>query len=88
MAVDAWDQTSVAYEETHPMAKDEKNIHGIGARYTSTKVEKASHLDADPYANRIVKFYNPNKINPICGKPVAYKLAPMATQMLLAHPTS
>jgi primary-amine oxidase len=31
---------------------------------------------------------NPNKINPISGKPIGYKLVPTPSQLMLAHPDS
>lgn len=38
--------------------------------------------------NLTVKITNQSKLNPVSGKPVAYKLVPSASQLLLAHPES
>jgi primary-amine oxidase len=38
--------------------------------------------------NLTVKITNPSKLNPVSGRPVAYKFIPTASQLLLAHPDS
>jgi primary-amine oxidase len=38
--------------------------------------------------NLTIKMTNPSKLNPISGKPVAYKFIPSASQLMLAHPDS
>ena len=38
--------------------------------------------------NLTVKITNPSKLNPVSGKPVAYKFIPSASQLMLAHPDS
>ncbi len=47
-----------------------------------------SGYDASPQTNLTVKMTNPSKLNPVSGKPVAYKFIPTASQLLLAHPDS
>jgi primary-amine oxidase len=36
----------------------------------------------------LIDSTNPNKLNPVSGRPVAYKLVPTPSQLLLAHPDS
>jgi len=38
--------------------------------------------------NLTVKMTNQSKLNPISGKPVAYKFIPTPSQLMLAHPDS
>jgi primary-amine oxidase len=36
----------------------------------------------------IIKIVNPSQTNPISGRNIAYKLVPMPSQLMLAHPES
>lgn len=53
-----------------------------------TPIKTSQYLDASPFTNLTVKMTNPSKLNPVSGKPVAYKFIPSATQLMLAHPDS
>ena len=80
---------SVQVEESHPVPMNEAtNPNGNFYKVTNETIERAGWLDAAPDLNRTVKIINPHRKNPISGKPVAYKFAPLATQKLLADPHS
>ena len=82
-------KNSVLYEESLRVPKHPKiNPHGNFYKVQETIVEESQWLDAKPEANRIIKIINPNKKNPISGKPVGYKFAPAPTQLLLADDDS
>lgn len=87
-AVDGHNNTAVI-EESLPVKMDDKtNPRGNYYEVVKTPIKSSQWLDADISKNRIVKITNPNSLNPISGRPVSYKFAPMATQLLLADPDS
>lgn len=67
---------------------EEENPHGNAWRVVKTPFETSGPADAAPFANRAFKILNENKINPISGNPVGYKLVPQPCQLLLASQTS
>jgi primary-amine oxidase len=82
---------SLQVEETEPMPINDTNIHNphrVGFVAKSYIVTCESGLDLDFSKNRVFKLVNENSINPVTGTPVAFKLLPAFSQMLLAHPTS
>ncbi|KAJ5312024.1 hypothetical protein PENANT_c022G05685 [Penicillium antarcticum] len=84
-------ENSLQVEESHPMPINDPNIHNpFGAGYTTKSkiiTEEGGH-DLDFATNRTFKMINENKLNPITGTPVGFKLLPCYSQMLLAHPQS
>jgi Cu2+-containing amine oxidase len=87
-AIDAYDNSILAYDETKPMPRDEKNPYGVGFEATTTRVEKETAFNLDASVNRVIKFLNPDKLNPVTGKPIGYKLTAPPTQLGLAVPGS
>jgi primary-amine oxidase len=53
-----------------------------------TPITISSGIDAEPQRHRVFKIQNKNKLNPISGKPVSYKIVLPATQLLLADKNS
>ncbi|CAG8950627.1 hypothetical protein HYFRA_00002836 [Hymenoscyphus fraxineus] len=87
-AIDGTNNT-VVIEESHPVPfSPERNPAGNFYEIIQTPVTKSQGFDAAPHNNRIVRIINPNKTNPISGKPVSYKFQPPPTQKLLAQPGS
>ncbi len=87
-AIDGYSNTVVAEESVPmPMSK-EFNPYGSGYEVKQRPITTSQHFDASPTTNLTVKMINPSKLNPISGKPVAYKFIPSASQLLLAHPDS
>lgn len=87
-AIDGHANTVVSEESIPiPMSKD-MNPWGNGYQVRQTLITKSQHLDASPWTNRTIKMINPQRLNPISQKPVAYKFIPAASQLLLAHPDS
>jgi len=87
-AIDGHSNTVVAEESLPvPMSK-EINPWGNAYEVRQTPIKRSTFFDASPQTNLTVKITNPSKLNPISGKPVSYKFAPMASQLLLAHPDS
>jgi primary-amine oxidase len=82
-------KNSVLYEESLPVPMNQRtNPHGNFYEVRQTVMDRSQWLDAKPENNRIIKMINPNKRNPISGKPVGYKFTPLPTQKLLADPES
>jgi primary-amine oxidase len=82
---------SLQVEETEAMSISDPNIHnqfGVGFITTSHIVSEETGVDLDHFKNRVFKIVNENSINPITGTPIAFKLLPSYSQMLLAHQTS
>ncbi|KAK4200371.1 copper amine oxidase [Triangularia verruculosa] len=82
---------SLAVEESVPMAVDDAGVHNpfsVGYVTNSTVVESEQGLDLDFTKARTFKIINENKINPITGTPVGFKIFPCYSQMILAHPDS
>ncbi|RPB26295.1 hypothetical protein L211DRAFT_781996 [Terfezia boudieri ATCC MYA-4762] len=90
--IDPWiegPQNTVLYEESHVLPwNEETNPHGNGYEVRQTVLKKSGWADAAPHHNRVFKIVNPNHLNPISGRPVGYKFALPATQLMLAHPES
>ncbi|KAF5568905.1 primary-amine oxidase [Fusarium pseudoanthophilum] len=82
---------SLVVEESKPLPIDDPGVHnpfGVGYVTESQAVEEEGGFDLDFTKARTFKFVNENKINPITGTPVGFKLMPFYSQMLLAHPES
>lgn len=76
-------------EESHALpADDPDNPFGVGYTTVQHPVEKETFLDTDITKGRTFKIVNESVINPMAEKPVAYKLVPHYSQLLLAHPSS
>ncbi|UPK94782.1 hypothetical protein LCI18_005717 [Fusarium solani-melongenae] len=87
-AIDGSNNT-VVQEESLPVAMDPKtNPHGNLYEVRKTPIAKSGGFDVEPLNNRVFKVQNTEKINPISGRPVGYKLVTPATQKLLADPRS
>ena len=74
--------------EVHPMPRNDFNPHGVGYAAHESIVARSAGLDTDYDTNRTFKITNPNILNPINGKPVAYKIQSPPFQKMVAHPTS
>jgi len=84
-------QNSLVVEESHPMPIQDPKVHnpfGIGYTTTSQIIAHETGLDLDHSVNRTFKIVNEGVINPVTNGPVGYKLSPLYSQMLLAHPSS
>lgn len=79
---------SVVYDEAHAMPRSDFNPHGVGYEVKSTVVETSSGLDLDYDVNRIFKIQNSSSLNPVNGKPVAYKIHAPPFQKMLADKDS
>ncbi|KAE8382291.1 copper amine oxidase [Aspergillus bertholletiae] len=79
---------SLQVEESTPMPLDDSNPFGVGYTTTPRIVEHESGLDLDFATNRSFKIINEHSTNPITNTPVAFKLLPCYSQMLLANPHS
>ncbi|CDK27216.1 unnamed protein product [Kuraishia capsulata CBS 1993] len=80
---------SVAYDDVLQMAPHTKeNPHSVGFYSQRTFVEKSGSIAQNPWTNRAYKIVNENVINPTTKKPVAYKVALPARNMILGHPDS
>jgi primary-amine oxidase len=82
---------SLVVEESKPLPIDDPAVHNpfsVGYVTESQTVEEEGGFDLDFTKARTFKFVNENKINPITGTPVGFKLMPFYSQMLLAHPDS
>ncbi|KAI5467656.1 copper amine oxidase [Mariannaea sp. PMI_226] len=89
-AIDGYTNT-LQVEESKAMPINDPNVHNpfsVGYVTNSTNVEHEQGLDLDFTKNRVFKMVNENKINPITGTPVGFKILPSYSQLLLAHPDS
>ncbi|KAI3620148.1 hypothetical protein CBS9595_002115 [Malassezia furfur] len=82
------DGNSLQVVDSVPMPLDKYNPYGIGYRTESRTVKESGTEDLDVSKGRVFKIINPNKINPTSLLPVGYKLVPIVSQMMIAHPTS
>jgi primary-amine oxidase len=74
----------LVYDEAHALPRSELNPHGTGYIVNTTPVTTSSGLDLAPDANRVFKIQNSARLNPINGKPVAYKIHAPPFQRILA----
>ncbi|KAK2056898.1 copper amine oxidase [Colletotrichum caudatum] len=87
-AVDG-NENTVVQEESLPLRMDRRtNPSGNLYEVRQTPVATSGGFDAAPMSNRVFKVQNRRRTNPVSGKPVAYKITPPATQLLLADPDS
>jgi len=79
----------VVQEESLPVQMDSvSNPKGNLYEVRKTPIITSIGLDARPDRNRVFKIQNQSKINPVTGNPVAYKIVPPPSQLLLASPKS
>lgn len=78
----------LAYDEAHPLPLDAFNPNGNGYAVEETVVDKSMGLDLDSSVNRVFKIQNSSVLNPINGKPIAYKIQAPDFQKIISHPTS
>ena len=71
-------------------APEEENPFGNGftTKQTLLKTSLEATTDMNAVTGRTWNILNPNSINPVSGKPVAWKLVPMNQKLLLARPGS
>lgn len=82
-------KNSLVIEESKPMPVDKThNPFGVGYYAESHYVDREGGFDLDVTKARVFKFVNEDKVNPITGTPVGFKLLPHPSQLLLAHPDS
>ncbi|KAF4966508.1 hypothetical protein FZEAL_10643 [Fusarium zealandicum] len=75
--------------EAHRMPRDPHwNPHGMGYEVVEKAIEKTSGLDLDFDLNRSYKITNPNSLNPVNGKPVAYKIMAPPFQKIMGDEES
>ena len=82
---------SLAVQEAKAMPYGDPSVHnpfGVGYITEQKIIEQEGGFDLDHTKDRVFKIINENKINPITGTPVGFKLLPAYSQMLLAHPDS
>lgn len=80
---------TLVQEESLPVGIDEQtNPKGNLYEVRQSKIRGSTGLDASPGSHRVFKIQNTRKLNPISGSPIAYKLVPPPTQLLLADPSS
>lgn len=79
---------SLIVEESKALPLNDQNPFGVGYVTESHIVEEEGGFDLDFTKNRTFKIINENKINPITGTPVGFKLMPFYSQKLLSHPDS
>lgn len=87
-AVDGHANT-VVQQESLPLDFDaQTNPMGNAYRVVDTPLTISGAFDANASTARTFKVQNLDKLNPVSGKPVGYKISPPTTQLLLAHPKS
>lgn len=80
-------KNTVVQEESLPVPMNARtNPMGNYYEVRQTPITLSSGVDADPQRHRVFKIQNRNKLNPVSGTPVGYKIVPPATQLLLADP--
>ena len=82
---------SLVLEESKPLPVGDASVHnpfGVGYVTESRTIEGEGGFDLDFTKNRTFKMVNENKINPVTGTPVGFKLLPHYSQMLLSDPSS
>ncbi|WVQ71769.1 hypothetical protein IAR50_001310 [Cryptococcus sp. DSM 104548] len=84
---------TVVQEDSVPMpynkaAPPKNNMWGVGYTVEKQPLIHAGGYDAAPQVARVFKITNPSSLNPISGRPVSYKLVPMPSQLIMAHPES
>lgn len=77
-------KNSAVVNETEILPWDRHNPRGTGFINKKSYIDQSCAFDADIASNRYVKIVNENKINPISGNPVGYKVGAVPTALLMA----
>lgn len=64
------------------------NPNGNAYQVITKPITTSGGFDANPMTDRVFKVQNLDKLNPISGQPVGYKILSPVTQLLLADPNS
>jgi primary-amine oxidase len=87
-AIDGHENT-VVQTESLPMRMDSRsNPNGNAYQVVTTPITTSGGFHASPMTDRVFKVQNLDKLNPISGQPIGYKILPPVTQLLLADPNS
>ncbi|EZF35299.1 copper amine oxidase [Trichophyton mentagrophytes] len=87
-AIDGHNNT-VIYQDSVPMPDDPvTNPYGVGYVQETKVIKRSTAADLSVPDARVFKIRNDNIINPTSGKPVAYKLHALPSQLMLMHPRS
>jgi primary-amine oxidase len=86
--LDGGQSNRLVYDEAHAMPRSDFNPHGTGYVVKETVIEESGGFDIDYDANRTFKIQNTSVLNPINGKPVAYKIQAPAFQKILSDKDS
>lgn len=87
-AIDGHSNTVVQQESLPLQIENTTNPNGNRYEVRNTPIVTSTGIDAAPFNNRVFKIQNLDKINPISGNPVGYKIVPPPTQKILADPNS
>ncbi|BFZ53219.1 Cytochrome c oxidase subunit 1 [Savitreella phatthalungensis] len=80
---------TATYEDSVALPIDDMlNPFGIGYTAQETRIIREGFVDNAPEVGRVFKVQNASVLNPISGKPVAYKIHGPSSQMLLMKPRS
>ena len=87
-AIDGHSNT-VTYEDSVALPEDKLlNPFNVGYGVKESILTHAGYAETDVNLHRVFKIRNDSVINPISGKPVAYKIQTVPSQMIIASPTS
>ncbi|KAL6708604.1 hypothetical protein ACN47E_002585 [Coniothyrium glycines] len=81
-------KNSILVEESEAMSFGDPTVHnphGVGYTTKGRYIEQEGGHDLDFTKNRSFKIVNEGRINSITNTPMAFKLMPFYSQMLLAH---
>ncbi|KAI9826483.1 MAG: hypothetical protein M1819_007332 [Sarea resinae] len=80
-------ENSLTLTDSEALPWDETlNPYGTGYVTKEEVVPRAGHFDNDVTRNRVFKIINENVENPVSLTPIGYKIVPIVSQLLLAHP--
>ncbi|KAF2491702.1 copper amine oxidase [Lophium mytilinum] len=86
-AIDGHDNT-VIYEDHVPAGPEDEDPFGCAFKVAETTITKAGGYTLDVEKTRVYKIQNPSILNEVSGKPVAYKLHAMPSQMMIMKPNT
>lgn len=81
-------QNTLVYNDLEVLPEGPDNRYNVGYTTKETKVKKCGFVDTKVEAGRVFKIQNPNILNELTGKPIAYKLHALPTAMLIMPPSS
>ncbi|OKL56888.1 hypothetical protein UA08_08020 [Talaromyces atroroseus] len=78
-------QNSVVFDDIVPLQDGQTDPYGVAFLPSTSTISKPGGYNLDLTKSRVYRIQNSNVVNPVSGKPVAYKLHALPSQMMIMN---